>query len=113
MYSATVSKRLKNCCGCILNCQMIILKENAFRLALLIRTAVEQHGISGEVIAAGGFLKNEMFRKMVEEQAGVKMTIPELPSVYGACVEAMRADGMTIPESFHQKFLNSYHMIAE
>lgn len=90
-----------------------ILKENAFRLALLIRTAVEQHGVSGEVIAAGGFLKNEMFRKMVEEQAGVKMTIPELPSVYGACVEAMRADGMTIPESFHQKFLNSYHMIAE
>lgn len=90
-----------------------ILQDNAARLALLIKTAAQQHGAPGGVIASGGFLKNEMFREMVEMQAGIRMEIPDLPSVYGACVEAMRANGMAIPETFHQKFLDSYQMIAE
>ena len=90
-----------------------ILYDNAARLALLIRTAVKRHGAPGGVIASGGFLKNEMFRGMVEEQAGVNLEIPALPSVYGACIEAMRAENEQIPETFRRKFVDSYSMIAE
>ena len=89
-----------------------ILQENAQRLALLIKTAVAQHGIPGEFVAAGDFLKNACFRESVERQAGVKLTIPELPPVYGACVEALRSEGIQASAAFRQNFKDSYKMAA-
>ncbi len=89
-----------------------ILQENAKRLALLIKTAVAQHGIPGEFVAAGEFLKHCCFREMVEQQAGVKLTIPELPPVYGACVEALRSEGVQVGGAFRQNFKDSYKMAA-
>lgn len=89
-----------------------ILHDNAKRLALLIKTAVARHGVPGGIVASGSFLKNERFRKLVEEQAGVKLVIPELPAVYGACVEALRMEGIQIPGEFHQNFIDSYKMMS-
>ena len=94
------------------SCAITILRENAGRLALLIKTAVSRLGIQGEIVAAGSFLKNDLFRKMVEEQAGVRLMIPDLPPVYGACIEALRAGEVAIPENFHQNFVDSYKMIS-
>ena len=89
-----------------------ILHANAERLALLIRKAVSNNGTPGQIIATGSFIKNELFRTMVEQQAGVKLTLPELPQVYGACIEAMRAEGLQACEAFMQNFTDSYKMVA-
>lgn len=89
-----------------------ILQENAKRLALLIRTALARHGEPGQIIAAGSFLKNARFRTMVEQQAGIALTMPDIPPVYGACIEALRADGAAIAADFHENFLESYKMMT-
>ena len=88
-----------------------ILRSNAQRLALLIKTAVARHGVPREVVASGSFLKHELFRGMVEEQAGIDLVVPALPAVYGACVEALRAEGIPIPPEFHQNFVDSYKLM--
>lgn len=93
-------------------CARSILHNNAKRLALLIKTAVARNGAPAEIVAAGDFLKHELFRTMVEEQAGVRLMMPDLPPVYGACVEALRTEGITIGQNFHQKFMDSYKMIT-
>lgn len=89
-----------------------ILRANAERLALLIRKAVCHNGAPVQVIATGSFIKNDTFRAMVEQQAEVVMTLPELPQVYGACIEAMRAEGVQACEAFLQNFTDSYKMVA-
>ena len=89
-----------------------ILFTNAERLALLIRKAVSHNGLPAQIIATGSFIKNEIFRTMVEQQAGVTLTLPELPQVYGACIEALRAEGLQACESFLQNFTDSYKMVA-
>lgn len=93
-------------------CALHILRENAQRLALLIRTAVSHLGKQSEIVAAGSFLRNDLFRNMVEEQAGIKLVMPDIPPVYGACVEALRAANVDIPSTFHHNFADSYKMIS-
>ena len=89
-----------------------ILQENAKRLAQLIRTAISQHGMPGQIIAAGSFLKKEPFRTLVEQQTGVILTMPDIEPVYGACIEALRAEGSPVPEGFHERFLESYKLFT-
>lgn len=89
-----------------------ILRANAERLALLIRKAVNHNGAPAQIIATGSFIKNDIFRAMVEQQANVVMTLPELPQVYGACIEAMRAEGVQACDAFLQNFTDSYKMVA-
>jgi len=89
-----------------------ILQANADRLALLIRTAMERYEVSCQIVTAGSFLKSDIFRTMVEEKVGVKLELPELPPVYGACVEAMRTGNMEIAPEFYQNFLESYRRLS-
>ena len=91
-------------------CAERILRENAERLAMLIRDAVRNHGEPTQLIATGDFLSYERFRELVEQYAGVRLTFPEIPSVYGACVEALRTEGIQLSEDFRQNFLDSYKM---
>lgn len=91
---------------------LAILQANADRLALLIKTAVERYGMPAQIVTAGSFLKSDIFRTMVEDQAGVKLELPDLPPVYGACVEAMRAGEMQIPTEFRQNFMDSYRRVS-
>ena len=79
---------------------------------MLIRDAVRNHGMPTQLIATGDFLGNEIFRELVEQYAGVRLTIPEMSTVYGACVEALRAEKLTLPEGFQQNFADSYKMIG-
>ena len=89
-----------------------ILRNNAQRLALLIQKAVSENGRPEQIIATGSFMRHESFRVLVEQLAEIKLTTPELPQVYGACVEALRAEGLQARESFLQNFTDSYKMIA-
>lgn len=93
-------------------CALNVLRENAQRLAALIRTAVKRFGVPEEFVAAGGFLKNDLFRTMVEEMADVRLTLPEVPPVYGACVEALRMEKLPIIPKFQKNFLESYRRMS-
>lgn len=89
-----------------------ILRTNAERLALLIKKAVSHNGVPARIIATGSFIQNGLFRALVEQQAGVTLTIPELPQSYGACIEALRAQGLHAEEAFARNFGDSYKMVA-
>lgn len=85
-----------------------ILRQNAQRLAMLLKAAMERYDAPGQAVAAGSFWKAELFREMVQEMSGVELLIPELPPIYGACVETMRLAELPIPENFYENFVNSY-----
>ena len=87
---------------------LTILEENAARLGLLIRTAITRYGAPPQIVGAGSFLQSELFRSMVEQQAGMTLDLPTLPPVYGACVEALRAEGIPIDPEFRNNFTNHY-----
>lgn len=91
---------------------MTILRENAERLSMLIRDAIRNHGMPAQLIATGDFLSNDIFRELVEQYAGVRLTFPETPTVYGACIEALRAERLLPPAEFRQSFTESYKMAS-
>lgn len=89
-----------------------VVRANAARLGLLIKTAVERYGEPAQIVVAGSFLKSDIFRTMVEEKAGVTLELPELPPVYGACVEALRREGISVGPEFRQNFMESYRRLS-
>jgi len=85
-----------------------ILRQNAQRLAKLLKAAVKRYDAPMQAVAAGSFWKAELFREMVQEMSGVELLIPELPPIYGACVEAMRLAEIPVPKNFYENFASSY-----
>lgn len=85
-----------------------ILKENAARLAMLLRTGIETYGTPSQIVGGGSFLGCDLYRDMIEKQADVHIEMPTLPPVYGACVEALRLKGLTPDENFYKNFSDSY-----
>lgn len=85
-----------------------ILRQNAQRLGQLLMAAVTQYDAPRQAVAAGSFLKDPLFREMVRDVSGITLVMPELPPVYGACVEAMRLAKLPIPEDFLENFTTSY-----
>ena len=94
------------------SCAVKILKENAQRLADLIQTAIRRFGVPEEIVASGSFIQHKIFKTMVENMAEVKLTLPDVPPVYGACVEALRAVGLTAPADFRRIFLETYQRMS-
>ena len=90
-----------------------ILEQNAQRLASLLKAAVEQYDAPTQAVAAGSFWKAEIFREMVQKLSGVTVWVPELPPVYGACVEAMALAGLPAGPDFLKNFTESYRRITE
>ncbi len=86
---------------------LAILEKNAERLAALLKCAKKRYGAE-EFICAGGFFRNAIFRKMVEEKSGCTLLQPDLPPVYGACIEALYRMKRTTPEDFRANFEKSY-----
>ena len=89
-----------------------ILEQNAQRLGGLLRAAVEQYDAPCQAVAAGSFLKADIFRNIVQQVSGVTLILPELPPVYGACVEAMRLAQFTIDPEFLDNFTESYRRMT-
>jgi len=85
-----------------------ILQSNADRLALLIKTALKRYGMPAQIVTAGSFITSDIFRAMVESKIGIKLKLPDIPPVYGACIEAMRLGNMPVPSEFRQNFTDSY-----
>ena len=85
-----------------------ILRENAARLALLIRTAYNTYGAPAQIVGGGSFLSCDLYRNMVQEQANVTIELPGLPPVYGACVETLRLEGLTPGDTFFENFKSTY-----
>ena len=91
---------------------MEILRENAARLAVLLKKAVERYDAPRQAVAAGSFWKCEIFRDMVQEMSGVELVIPELPPAFGACVETMRLAELPMSPDFQTNFKESYRRIT-
>ena len=87
---------------------LAILRENAGRLAFLIQKTMEAYGTPTQVVGGGSFLECDLYRKMIEEQAGITFEMPGLPPVYGACVEVLRRENVIPGENFRENFMNSY-----
>ena len=85
-----------------------ILENNAARLALLIKTAIKTYGVPTQIVGGGSFLGCDLYRDMIEKQAGVHIEMPTLPPVYGACVETMRLIGFVPGPAFYKNFSDSY-----
>lgn len=93
-------------------CALEILRSNAQRLALLIKTGIARYGSPTQFVAGGGFLKSDLFRSMVEEESGIQLVIPDLPPVYGACIEALRQEKIHACKEFRNNFTVSYRRIV-
>lgn len=85
-----------------------ILEKNAARIATLITTAIDNHGVPSQIVGGGSFLGCDLYRIMIEKQADVHIEMPTLPPAYGACVETLRLEGMKPDQTFYKNFTNSY-----
>lgn len=85
-----------------------ILENNAARIALLIKTAIDHYGAPAQIVGGGSFLGCDLYRGMIEKQAGVHIEMPTLPPAYGACVETLRLEDLAPSAIFYENFTNSY-----
>ena len=85
-----------------------ILEKNADRLALLIKTGIQTYGQPSQIVGGGSFLGCDLYRDMIEKQAGVHIEMPTVPPAYGACVETLRLEGLTPGVNFYENFSDSY-----
>ena len=85
-----------------------ILKQNAKELSILIKFAREHFGAPDEFVCSGGFIKNSIFKDILEEESGVSLYIPSSPPIYGACLECLRLNGEKPDNDFINNFTESY-----
>lgn len=85
-----------------------ILQNNADRLALLIKTGIENYGMPTQIVGGGSFLGCDLYRDMVEKKAGIHIEMPTVSPAYGACVETLRLEGLAPTQTFCENFKNSY-----
>jgi len=85
----------------------LILINNAQRLSDLIKLAVKKHSAPKEFVCAGGFFKNPYFKELVEEMSEITLYAPLNPPVYGAALECMRLNGISVTHDFEKNFINS------
>lgn len=90
-----------------------IIQENAEHLAQLINAAKESYDCGNDVIACGGLIENckEVFLPMIKKNvsADIHFIHPELPPIYGACVECLRTVGITPDKKFYDTFYHAYY----
>jgi len=65
-------------------------------------------GAPAQIVGGGSFLGCDLYRGMIEKQAGVHIEMPTLPPAYGACVETLRLEGLAPSAIFYENFTNSY-----
>ena len=89
-----------------------IIQKNVSHLALLINTAQKLYQCGNEIVACGGIFdhRRDVLIPMLEQlvSADIKFIIPELPPVYGACVECCRMMDIIPNQEFYDTFYNTY-----
>lgn len=90
-----------------------ILQQNAKYLANLIATAVDVHGGGRKVILQGGIFENcsDTFLPLITQHLpdDVEFILPNLPPIYGACVECLKRFEIALNKDFYENFKNSYN----
>ena len=89
-----------------------ILRKNAAHLAMLISTAMQNYQCGNNVVACGGLIEHykEVLLPMIREvlKEPVTFIFPDVPPVYGACVESCRQIHIMPDEKFHDTFQEEY-----
>lgn len=91
---------------------MEIVQKNAERLALLVETAMKQYQCGNQVVACGGLIEHyrdiliPYMKKELTEK--VEFLIPDVPPVFGACVEGCRRVNLLPDRGFCKAFSRSY-----
>lgn len=89
-----------------------IIRRNAKHLAELINAATEQYHCGNSIVACGGLFDNckEILLPIIREYIGhdIDFIFPEVPPVYGACVECCRMMKMTPDMGFYHTFYQEY-----
>lgn len=87
-----------------------ILEKNMGALADKINFAADKYGCGNDVVISGGIMKSkEIILPLIQEKLGkgLKILIPELPQIYGACVLCDRMFGRQ-DGSFREVFTADY-----
>lgn len=89
-----------------------IIRKNAEHLAKLINTAKKQYECGNEVVVGGGMIQNcrDVMVPIIEPliPKDVCLVFPELPPIYGACVECCSMIGLVPNEKFYNNFYKDY-----
>ncbi len=89
-----------------------IIRKNAHYLAGLINTAKKNYHCGNDIIACGGLFENckEILIPVIKKSVPSSMNFifPELPPVYGACIECCRMMEITPDKEFYDNFYNDY-----
>ena len=88
-----------------------ILRENAERLASLMKKAASQYPVPDAFLAAGGFFRNRVYLDLVQEISGIPLDLTPLPPVCGAVLSAARMAGEVDAEAFCKNFKDSYEAV--
>ncbi|MBO7148966.1 MAG: XRE family transcriptional regulator [Clostridia bacterium] len=87
-----------------------IIEDTADRLAFLINYAHKSFDTSGEVIISGGLTAHrDVLEKLLSDRLdkGIRLTFPEFPQIYGACLKCIKICDVNIDENeFDNSFRN-------
>lgn len=90
-----------------------IIDRNARALAELLNRGVELYGVKPIAMASGGIFEHhgDVMLEKIAKYSDVKITVNELPPVYGACKKAIRLADIVTDGQFYDNFKNSYRGI--
>lgn len=93
-----------------------ILRKNAAHLSKLIFTAMQNYQCGNSVVACGGLIEHykEILLPMIREslRVPVEFIFPDVPPVYGACVESCREISIMPDEKFYHTFAKEYKCLC-
>ena len=87
-----------------------IIERNISRLAFLINSADKMYNCGKTVVLSGGVVQeNENVVELLKQKlnSGLKLIIPEVPQVYGACIQCCRMCGVDTT-NLKEQFMPQY-----
>lgn len=87
-----------------------IIDENAKALANLLNCAMSLYNARPCAVASGGLFENysEILVKHIEKYSKAKLTVSDLPPIYGACRNAMSLSCVEKSNDFYENFKRTY-----
>lgn len=84
-----------------------LIVSNAACVSRRVDAAIKRFDWKKEIIAGGGLLKREIYRRLLQKHTP-QIVVPELPAVYGACLECLRQVEIPVGDSFRECFMRTY-----
>ena len=70
--------------------------------------AMKKAAADADIIARGSLFDEPRFLELLIERSGERFVLPDLPPIYGACVECLRLNGIAATDEFYKKFAAEY-----